>query len=262
MNRIEDGRIEALSTVQIAPRDGLLGAYGDDGIVLYGHRLVLVVLAPQEPYGGGVLLRARLQELGPAAHHHERQEVPVLGVAVGDQGHLRVLDDVPNAFEIGNGYVFRLLVEGYVDRSSRKSEAYWHGVRLPRRVGGGEASDPLAYEEGCLLLTQYVRGHPQVDSASRTLGATSEAKRRILSSACSWVIPGRRAQGLSLLDLLQPLGVEPRVVPERQPLPEVVPESERRSVTGQEPPQRVPARLVYTHARSARISSRSSARPR
>ena len=63
MNRIEDGWIEALSTVQIAPRDGLLGAYGDDGILLYGHRLVLAVLAPQEPYGGGVLLRARLQEL-------------------------------------------------------------------------------------------------------------------------------------------------------------------------------------------------------
>jgi hypothetical protein len=42
--------------------------------------------------------------------------------------------------------------------------------------------------------------------------------------------PGpRKTQPLSLFDLLQTLGIEPRVVPERQPLPEVVPQPERRS---------------------------------
>ena len=38
----------------------------------------------------------------------------------------------------------------------------------------------------------------------------------------------RKTQPLSLFDLLQTLGVEPRVVPEWQPLPEVVPQPERR----------------------------------
>src|SRR5918994_3597250 len=38
----------------------------------------------------------------------------------------------------------------------------------------------------------------------------------------------RKTQPLSLFDLLQTLSVEPRVVPEWQPLPEVVPQPERR----------------------------------
>src|SRR5215211_8730317 len=38
----------------------------------------------------------------------------------------------------------------------------------------------------------------------------------------------RETQPLSLFDLLQTLGIEPRVVPERQLLPEVVPQPERR----------------------------------
>src|SRR3712207_5720049 len=41
----------------------------------------------------------------------------------------------------------------------------------------------------------------------------------------------RKAEPLTLLDLLQALGVEPGVVPERQLLPEVVPEPEGRSGT-------------------------------
>ena len=71
----------------------------------------------------------------------------------------------------------------------------------------------------------------------------------------------RKAQPLGLFDLLQALGIEPRVVPERQPLPEVVPQPERRG--GAVLYQSVSSACAHapslqeTRATRAKISSRS-----
>ena len=194
MDRVEDLGLRGLRRVEGAPGGGPLGTYGDNGVLLYAHRLVLVVFAPQKPHGGGVLPGAGVQKLGPAAHHHECQEVPVFGVSVGDERYFGVLEDVPDAFESGYGYVFRLLVEGYEDRSPRQCEAHGHGVRFAHPVGGGEAGHPLAHEECGLLVAKNRRRYLQIFTASRTRGMTSEANRRMLVSACSWVTPGRRPQ--------------------------------------------------------------------
>src|SRR5215208_3232321 len=75
-----------------------------------------------------------------------------------------------------------------------KIEAHGYCVRFAHPVGGSEAGHPLTYEEGGLILTQYVRDRPQTLSASRTRGATREANRRMFVSARSWVMPGRRPQ--------------------------------------------------------------------
>ena len=113
------------------PRGGSLGAYGDNGVLLYAHLLVLVVLAPKEPHGGGVLLGARVQELSSAAHHYESEQFPVLSVSVRDERYFWVLEDVPDAFESGYGYVFRLLVEGYEDRSRVRAKQTGTACGLP-----------------------------------------------------------------------------------------------------------------------------------
>ncbi len=78
MDRVEDLGLRGVRRVEGPPRCGTLGAYGDNGVLLYAHRLVLVVLAPQEPHGCGMLLGAGVQKLSPAAHHHESQQVPRL----------------------------------------------------------------------------------------------------------------------------------------------------------------------------------------
>src|ERR687893_2899218 len=171
-----------------------LGPHGDEGILLYPHPLVLVVLPAQKPYRGGVLLCARLEQPRPSTYHDEGQKAPVLCVAVGDQGDARVLEYVPNPLQARGWYILRLLVEGDVDRSLRAGEANRHHVRLPRPVGGREAGDAPPHEKCGLLGAKDLRGGLHAFTASRTLGATSEAKRRIDSSACSWVTPGRRAQ--------------------------------------------------------------------
>src|SRR5215212_4807338 len=194
MNRVEYPGLGGLRLVEGAPRGGSLGAYGDYGVLLYAHRLILVVLTPQEPHGCGLLLGIRIKKLSPATHHHESKEVPVLVVAVDDERYIGILEDVPDALETGYGYVFRLLVEGYEDRSTRQGEAHGYCVRFAHPVGGSEAGHPLTYEEGGLILTQYVRDRPQTLSASRTRGATREANRRMFVSARSWVMPGRRPQ--------------------------------------------------------------------
>ena len=137
MNRVEDVGSGGALLVESAPRDGVLRVYGDDGVLLYPHLLVLVVLAPQEPHGRGVLLGVRVQKLRLAAYHHESEQSPVLGVSVGDQGYMGVLEDVSDA----------------LDRRLRQGVANGHGVRLPRPVGGREAGHPLAHEKGSLLLT-------------------------------------------------------------------------------------------------------------
>ena len=49
---------------------------------------------------------ARVQKLGPAAHHHESQQFPVFGVSVRDERYFWVLEDVPDAFESGYGTSF------------------------------------------------------------------------------------------------------------------------------------------------------------
>jgi hypothetical protein len=100
-----------------------------------------VVLAAQEPDGGSVLLRTRLCKLRPAAHHDERQKVPVLRIPVGDEGHARVFDDVPHTLEACRGYVFGFLVEGDVNPAPVEGVADRDHVRLPGSCGGGEPGD-------------------------------------------------------------------------------------------------------------------------
>ena len=175
-----------------APGGGPLGTYGDNGVLLYAHRLVLVVLAPQEPHGGGVLPGAGVQKLGPAAHHHESQEVPVFGVSVRDERYLGFSRMFLTRFESGYGYVFRLLVEGYEDRSPRQGEAHGHGVRFAHPVGGGEGATLWRTRKAACLSLRTVG--VTFKSLLRRTRMTSEANRRMLVSACSWVTPGRRPQ--------------------------------------------------------------------
>ena len=97
MDRVEDLGIRGLRRAEGAPGGGPLGTYGDNGVLLYAHRLVLVVLAPQEPHGGGVLPGAGVQKLALPRTIHESQEVPVFGVSVRDERYFGVLEDVPDA---------------------------------------------------------------------------------------------------------------------------------------------------------------------
>ena len=76
MDRVEDPGLRGLWRVEGSPRGDTLGAYGDDGVLLYSHRFVLVILSPQEPHGCGMLLGVGVQKLSPATHHHESQQVP------------------------------------------------------------------------------------------------------------------------------------------------------------------------------------------
>src|SRR5215212_1810104 len=118
---------------------------------------------------------ARLQELGPPAHHDEGQKAPVLGVAVRDERDVRVLEHVAHPLEAYRGNVFRLLVEGNVDPARGAGEADRDDVRLPRRVGGREAGDAPPYEKGGFLRAQDPGRGPHASTASRTLDITSEA---------------------------------------------------------------------------------------
>ena len=72
-------------------------------------------------------------------------------------------------------------------------------MRATAGVGGRQAGYPLANEKGRLLGAHDRRLYPHrggylAATASRTLGATSGAKRRIFSRASSWLTPGRRPQ--------------------------------------------------------------------
>src|SRR5919112_1971190 len=79
---------------------------------------------------------------------------------------------------------------------------------------------------------QHVRPDPHARGASRYRRRDYQRRRQI--SVVHEVVLGepdtREAEPLPLLDLLQALRVEPRVVPERGLLPEVVPEPEGRGV--------------------------------
>src|SRR5829696_8341692 len=74
-----------------------------------------MVLAPQEPNSGAMLLRSGFDQVGSASHHNEGQEIPILRVPVGDESNARVLENIPDALEAGRGYFFGFLVEGYVN---------------------------------------------------------------------------------------------------------------------------------------------------
>src|SRR3712207_5667476 len=191
---VENGRLPAGGYVERSPGCDPLGPDGDDRVLLYPHPLVLVVFAAQEPHGVSVLPGARLQKPSLPADHDEGQEAPVLGVTVGDEGDARVLEDVSHPLEARRRDTLGLLVEGDVDPAGGTGVADRHDVRLPRPVGGREAPDAPPHEEGDLLPAQYLGGGLHAFTASRTLGTTSEAKRRMLSSACSWVMPGSRPQ--------------------------------------------------------------------
>jgi len=72
-----------------------------------------MVLATQEPDGGGVLTGGvRLHEISLAPNHDVGQQAPVFGVAVGDEGDVRVLQDVADPLETCRRNVLRLFVEG------------------------------------------------------------------------------------------------------------------------------------------------------
>ena len=68
-------------------------------------------------------------------------------------------------------------------------------MRLPILTGGGKPGHPLADEKGGLLRSESGRfGLHTLYTASRTFGATLEAKMRVGFSACSWLRPGSRPQ--------------------------------------------------------------------
>ncbi len=82
-----------------------------------------------------------------------------------------------------------------MDEAAIVGEADRDRVRLSGSVGGGEPGDPLPDEEGGLFGREDGGlGLHAALTASRTFGATSEAKRRMLASASSWVTPGSRPQ--------------------------------------------------------------------
>ena len=129
MNRVEDPGPWGVALVGCAP-SGSLGAYGDNGVLLYAHLLVLVVLALKGLTAAVCSLVPGSRSSASAAHHYESEQFPVLSVSVRDERYFWVLEDVPDAFESGYGYVFRLLVEGYEDRSPRQGEAHGYRVRF------------------------------------------------------------------------------------------------------------------------------------
>ena len=117
------------------PGDDALGSHFYDGIFGDVHVPVLGVFLAQQ--GDGLpLLRARLQQFGSAEDEDVTEVLPVLVVAVNDEGYLGVGQDVADPLEAGERGALGLLVENGIDMLAVKGETDRDDVGRALSVGG------------------------------------------------------------------------------------------------------------------------------
>ena len=133
-----------------APQEATLGPDGDHRVLLYPHLLVLVVLAAQEPHGGGVL-PAPGSSSSARPHQDEGQEAPVLGVAVRDEARRSGSRGCSAPSSGASGDVLGLLVEGDVDGDVEQAKQTGTACGPPAASAVADPGDALPDQEGGLL---------------------------------------------------------------------------------------------------------------
>ena len=111
------------------------------------HRLELRVTGPEQRLGIVVLTSLR-ENLGASAKHNPAELLPILIVAIDDDGNRWVFGNIAQALERGAARPFRLLVDGDVERIPCYREAHRHDVGNCATISGGEMTNPLLGENG------------------------------------------------------------------------------------------------------------------